>query len=133
MFFKKLVDIKNDKVKFDIIPKTNEEYISVTYGCIRFIDIYRFLSSSCVSLVKTLVDNSHKTLKDLKEEIVDNNEILNIVNEIILLVEEDKCKNVSIKDLKKDYPDKINDLEETLLNYMGENDLHLLKTGFPDK
>ena len=30
MFFKKLVDKKNDKVKFDIIPKTNEEYISVT-------------------------------------------------------------------------------------------------------
>ena len=25
MFFKKLVDMKNDKVKFDIIPKTNEE------------------------------------------------------------------------------------------------------------
>ena len=46
MFFKKLVDKKNDKVKFDIIPKTNEEYISVTYGCIRFIDSYRFLSSS---------------------------------------------------------------------------------------
>ena len=29
IFFKKLVDKKNDKVKFDIIPKTNEEYISV--------------------------------------------------------------------------------------------------------
>ena len=27
---------KNDKVKFDIIPKTNQEYKSVTYGCIRF-------------------------------------------------------------------------------------------------
>ena len=38
MFFKKMVDKKNDKVKFDIIPKTNEEYISLTYGCIRFID-----------------------------------------------------------------------------------------------
>ena len=42
MFFKKLVDKKNDKVKFDIIPRTNEEYISVTYGCISFIDSYRF-------------------------------------------------------------------------------------------
>ena len=34
MFFKNLVDKKNakvkEKVKFDIIPKTNEEYISVT-------------------------------------------------------------------------------------------------------
>ena len=29
MFFKKIVHMKNDKVKFDIIPKTNKEYISV--------------------------------------------------------------------------------------------------------
>ena len=43
MFFKKLVDKTNDNLKFDIIPKTNEGYISVTYGCIRFIDSYRFL------------------------------------------------------------------------------------------
>ena len=35
LFFTKIVDRKNDQVKFDIIPKTNEEYISVTYGCIR--------------------------------------------------------------------------------------------------
>ena len=32
MFFKKLVDKKNDKVNFDIIPKTYEEYISMNYG-----------------------------------------------------------------------------------------------------
>ena len=38
MFFKKLVDRKNDEVKFDFIPKTNEEFISGTYGGIRFID-----------------------------------------------------------------------------------------------
>ena len=42
MFFKKVVDKKNDKVKFGIIPKTKEEHISVTYVCIRFIDSYRF-------------------------------------------------------------------------------------------
>ena len=80
MFFKKLVVKKKDKVDFEIIAKTNEEYISVTYGCIRFIVSYRFLSSSLDSLVKTLVDNSHKTLKDFEEEIVDNDELLNIVN-----------------------------------------------------
>ena len=40
MFFKKLVNKKKDKVDFEIIPKTNEEYISVIYGCIRFIDSY---------------------------------------------------------------------------------------------
>ena len=69
MFFKEMVDKKNDRVKFHIIPKTNEEYISVTYGCIRFIDSYRFLSSGLDSLVKTLVDKSHKTLKNLKKKL----------------------------------------------------------------
>ena len=126
MFFKKLVDKKKDKVYLDIIPKTNEEYISVTYGCIRFIDSYRFLSSSLDSLVETLVEYSHKTLKNLKEEIVDNDEKLNIVNKI---VEDDR----TTEDLKKDYPDEIKNLEEALLDYIGENDLKILKTGFPDK
>ena len=63
MLFKKLVDKKNVKVKFVVIPKTNEEHISVTYGCNRFLDSYRFLSGSLDSLVKTLIDNSHTTLK----------------------------------------------------------------------
>ena len=63
MFFKKLVDKKKDKVDFEIIPKTNEEYISITYGCIRFIDSYRFLSSGLDSLVKNLVEDDFKILK----------------------------------------------------------------------
>ena len=85
---KNLVDKKKDKVKFDIIPKTNEEYISVTYACIRFIDSYRFLSSSLDSLDKTIVDNSHKTLKNLEDETVDNDEILEIINELKKLIKE---------------------------------------------
>ena len=94
MFFKQLVDKKKEKVEFDVIPKTNEEYNSVTDGCIRFIDSYRFSSSGLDSLVKTLVDISHKTLKKLNEEFVDNDEILNIINE---KGEEDR----TIKDLQK--------------------------------
>ena len=78
------------------------------------------------SLVKSLVDNSHRTLKNVKGEIVDNDEILDIVNKI---VEEDK----TIKDLKKDYPNEIKNLEEALLNYMRNNDPKILKTGFPNK
>ena len=126
MFFKKLVDKKKDRVDFDVIPKTNEEYISVTYGCSRFIDSYRVLSSGLDSLVKSLVDNSHKTLKKLKEEIVDNDEVMDIVNK---MAEEDK----TIKGLKKDYPNEIKNLEEALLDYMGENYLENFKTGFPNK
>ena len=126
MFSKKLVDKKKDKVDFEIIPKTSEEYISVTYGYIRFIDSYRFLSSVLDSLVKSIVDNSNKKMKNLKKEIVDNDEILIIVNKI---VEDDK----TIKDLRKDYHEEIKNLEEALLDYMGENDPKILKTGFPDK
>ena len=125
MFFKKVVNKKRDQVDFDIIPKTNKEYISVTYGCIRFIDSYRFLSSGSDSLVKTLVDNSIKKLKGLKEEIIDN-EILDIVNKI---EEEDK----TFEELKKDYPNENKNLEEALLDYMGKPDLKILKTEFPDK
>ena len=54
MFFIQLVDLKNKKVKFKIVSRTNENYISLTYGCIRFIDIYRFLSNSLDKLVEIL-------------------------------------------------------------------------------
>ena len=72
-------------------------------------------------------------MKDFEEEIVDNDEILNLITEIKKLITEDNYKNVSIRDLKKDYPNKINQIEEALIDYMGEHDLKILKTGFPDK
>ena len=40
-------------------------------------------------------------------------------------------KNDSIEYLKKDYPDKIEKLEEALLIYKCRNDLIILKTEFP--
>ena len=55
--------MKKDKVKFKIIPKTNEEYILVKYGCIRFIDSYRFLSESLDKLVKNLDEDDFEILK----------------------------------------------------------------------
>ena len=46
----------------------------------------------------------------------------------------DKTKrNQSIRTSKKKNPDKITELEEALLNLMGEHDLKILKTEFPDK
>ena len=63
MFFKIIIDKKNDKVKLDIIPKTNDEYILVTIGCIKFIDKYRFLSDSLDKLVKTLDEDDFRFLK----------------------------------------------------------------------
>ena len=72
-------------------------------------------------------------MKDLKEEIVGNDERLNLNNEMKILIKEDRYNDDSIKYLKKDFPNKIKELEEALINYMGENDLKTLKTGFPDK
>ena len=69
-------------------------------------------------------------MKDFKEEIVDNVEILNIVDDIKILIEKDRYNNDSIKDLKKDYPDQIEKLEEALLNYIGENDLKNFENRF---
>ena len=63
MFFKSLVDLKNDKVKFKMITKTNEEYIVVKYGCIRFIDSYRSLSGNLDNLVRNLDVDDFKILK----------------------------------------------------------------------
>ena len=74
MFFKRLGDLKKDKVKFKIIPKTNEEHITVKYGCIRFIDSYRFLSDSLDKLVKKLDEDDFKILK---KEIPDKWQYLN--------------------------------------------------------
>ena len=132
MFFKKLVDKRNGKVKFDNILKTNEEYKSVTYGCIRFIYSYQFLSSSLDKLFKTLVDNSHKRLKDLEDEVVDNDEILNIVSEINKIFKKDRYNNNSIKDIKKVYTNDKEKTEEALLRYIAENNPIILKTKFPD-
>ena len=132
MFFKTLVNRRKDNVEFDIIPKTDEKSISVKYGCIKFIDTYRFLSSSLDKLVQTLVNNSDKKLKNLKKDVNGDDKILNIINELENLNDKTK-RNQSISNLKKKYPDKINELEETLLNYIGEHDLKILETEFPDK
>ena len=129
MFFKKLVDKKNDKAKFDIIPKTNEEYISVTYGCIRFINSYRFLSISLESLVKTIVDNDHKTLENLQKGIVENDEIINIVHKLKKLTSEDR----TIKDIKKEFPDEFQKNRRNLKLFVSGNDPKILKSEFPDK
>ena len=96
------------------------------YGCIKFMDSCRFLLSSLDKLINTLVDTSHKTLENLKKEIVDNDHILNIVT--------DKGEyNRTIEDLKKDYPDEIKKIGNALLDYMGENHPKILKNEFGDR
>ena len=132
MFFKKLVDKKNDKMKIDILPKGNEDHISVINGCIRFIDSYRLLSISLHSLVKTLVDNGHKTLKLLEKKILDNGEAIYNVNGVKIIIEEDKLKNDSIKYLKQCHLEAIEKLDGFLPVFIGEKDLKNLETEFLD-
>ena len=68
----------------------------------------------------------------MKKEVIGDDKILYIINEIENLIDKTK-RNQSISTLKKKHPDIINELEEALLNYMGEHDIKILKTEFPDK
>ena len=56
-----------------------------------------------------------------------------VLMKLKILIKEDRYINDSFKDFDKDYPDKSEKLEETLLIYMEENDLQNLKTELPDK
>ena len=60
MFFKRIVDLRNDKVEINVIPKTNEENISAKHDCIRFTDSYRFPSESLNKIVKNLDEDGLK-------------------------------------------------------------------------
>ena len=68
----------------------------------------------------------------MRKEVIGDDKILNIINELENMIDKNK-RNKSIIDLKKNYPDKINELEEALLDYIGENDLKIIKIEFPDK
>ena len=112
MFFKKLIDLKKDKVKFKIIPKLNEEYITVKYGCIRFIDSYRFLSESLDKLVKNLDEDAFKILKRefpdkwqyLNKKLAYPYEYFNSIDDYKKPVDNLKKEDFFSK-LKDDYPD----------------------------
>ena len=111
MFFKRLVDLKKDKVKFEIIPKTNEEYITVKYGCIRFIHSYRFLSESLDKLVKNLDEDEFKILKKefpdkwqyLNKKLAYPYEHFNSINDYKKSVKDLKKEDFFSK-LKNEYP-----------------------------
>ena len=55
LIFKELLtEAYNQNYNPTIIPKSLENYVSVQVGCLRFLDSYRFLSSSLNKLVKSL-------------------------------------------------------------------------------
>ena len=111
-FFKRLVDSKKDKVNFKFIPKTNEEYIAVKNGCIRFIDSYRFLSETLDELGKNLDEDDFKILK--KEF-------------------PDKWQNLNKKlAYPYEYFNSIADYKKPVDNLEKEDFFSKLKNGYPD-
>ena len=54
IFEELLTEAYNQNYNLTIIPKSLENYVSVQVGCLRFLDSYRFLSSSLDKLVKSL-------------------------------------------------------------------------------
>ena len=74
-------------------------------GCIRFIDSYRFFSSSLDGIVKTLAENKHKTLKD-KIKTVGDHIKSNIVLEAEAVTSKERYNIDNNDDLKKEFPDE---------------------------
>ena len=63
MFFNDLINSKVDKFNLSVIPRTNEEYMSVKYGCVRFLDSMRFQPDSLEKLTESLTDDDYIHLK----------------------------------------------------------------------
>uniref|UniRef100_UPI003D0B846D hypothetical protein n=1 Tax=Sulfurimonas sp. TaxID=2022749 RepID=UPI003D0B846D len=61
LFIKELSKIIDLPIK--VLAKSSEEYISIQVGCLRFLDSYRFLSSSLSNITKSMDDKDFKILK----------------------------------------------------------------------
>ena len=62
-FFNELINSKVDKKNLSVIPRTNEEYMSVNYSCIKFSDSMRFQTDSLEKLTESLKDVDYIHLK----------------------------------------------------------------------
>ena len=52
-----------------IIPKSMENYVSVEVGCLRFLDSYRFLSSSLQKLIASLDTLKYMNSEGLNDDL----------------------------------------------------------------
>ena len=69
IFEELLTQAYNQNYKITIIPKTMENYVSVQVGCLRFLDSYRFLSSSLQQLVKSINNFPIMDTNGFKDEL----------------------------------------------------------------
>ena len=63
MFFNELINSKVDKINLSVIPRTNEEDMSVNFGCIKILDSMRFQQDSLEKLTESLKDEDYIHLK----------------------------------------------------------------------
>ena len=69
IFEELLTEAYNQNYNPTIIPKSLENYVSVQVGCLRFLDSYRFLSSSLDKLVKSLDNFPIMKLEEMSDDL----------------------------------------------------------------
>ena len=69
IFEELLTSAYNLKLPINIIPKSMENYVSVQVGCLRFLDSYRFLSSSLQKFVTSLNDFPYMQNEALTDDL----------------------------------------------------------------
>ena len=69
IFEELLTSAYNLKLPINIIPKSMENYVSVQVGCLRFLDSYRFLSSSLQKLITALNDFRYMQKEGLTDDL----------------------------------------------------------------
>ena len=70
IFEELLTSAYNLKSPINIIPKSMENYVSVQVGCLRFLDSYRFLSSSLQKLITSLNDFPYMQNEGLTDDFL---------------------------------------------------------------
>ena len=70
IFEELLTEAYNQNYNPTIIPKSLENYVSVQVGCLRFLDSYRFLSSSLDKLVKSLDNFPIMKLEGMSDDLL---------------------------------------------------------------
>ena len=63
MFFNDLINSKVAEINLTVIARTNEEYMCVKYGCVKFLDSRRFQQDSLEKLTESLNDQDYIHLK----------------------------------------------------------------------
>ena len=63
LFFKELIDIQNELSRVNVVPETKEKYLSVTYGCVKFLDSMQFLNGKLDDHAENLSDDAFVYLK----------------------------------------------------------------------